>query len=661
MKNDIKNRNASSQGENGAAQKNSFTFNASASFSKPDEKTVRFCEDIAAQVRADYEQRAIERRTYEAQWQLNSNFVSGNQYCSVNLNGALENIERDYYWQEREVFNHIAPIVETRLAKLNRVRPKMSVRPASGDDGDIKAAKTAGKILASCCNKLELDSKISQGTYWSETAGSVFYKIVWDPSAGRKLGVRGGREVFEGDVKIEVCPPYEIFPSSLSSADIGQESSIIHAKAFSVAEVKRLWGHDVSPEKLEVLGTSHCGLSGGLNLQSAIAGTNRCEAEDSCLVIERYTRPTAENPDGELAITAGGKLLYYGPLPYLNGDDFKRDLPFVKQDSINSGAFFGTSVIERAIPIQRAYNAVKNRKHEFMNRIAMGVMTVEDGSVDADNLIEEGLSPGKILVYRQGANPPQLLDPGRVPTDFHYEEDRLLSEFIAVSGVSEIMRSSSVPSALTSGVALQMLIEQDDTRLSVTAEYIRSAVRKTAKQVLRLYKQFCKTQRLSRFCGDNCETEVLCWNSSDISCDDVVFDTENELNSTPAAKQNMTLELLRMGLLNDENGKLSDSVRFKILDVLGYGGWEFTKDIMSLHINRAEKENLSIKEKEPQVLEIDDHKLHISSHTKFALSSDFEEMCIKNKDLKEKLLGHIRSHRQFGSIETTLSGGAADA
>ena len=43
-------------------------------------------------------------------------------------------------------------------------------------------------------------------------------------------------------------------------------------------------------------------------------------------------------------------------------------------------------MVERAIPVQRAYNAVKNRKHEFLNRIAMGVLTVEDGSVDTDNL-----------------------------------------------------------------------------------------------------------------------------------------------------------------------------------------------------------------------------------------------------------------------------------
>ena len=87
----------------------------------------QFVEDIVASVRSDYEKRVEERRQFEAQWQLNANFVIGNQYCRIGVNGEVEDCDRDYYWQEREVYNHIATILETRIAKLSRVRPKMSV------------------------------------------------------------------------------------------------------------------------------------------------------------------------------------------------------------------------------------------------------------------------------------------------------------------------------------------------------------------------------------------------------------------------------------------------------------------------------------------------------------------------------------------------------
>lgn len=636
------------------------TSKASEKISKKQAKTdeVLFREDLVSEVRSDFKKRAEDKRGLEARWQLNANFVSGRQHMRIGPRGDVIEEDREYYWQEREVYNHIAPIIETRLAKLGRVRPKMSVRPFSSDDDDIKTAKIAEKVLDSCCSKINLDEKIRAATYWSELTGSVFYKVSWDRFAGKKLGKSGDGTVFEGDVRIDVCPPYEIYPSDIMSESLESVTSIIHAKAVEVKEVKRIYGVDVAPEKVDVLT-----FGGAVSQLLGNGGLGRDYRTDSCIVIERYSRPTKESPDGEFVIVAGDKLLYSGPLPYINGEDGSRDLPFIRQEALKeAGSFFGVSMVERAIPVQRAYNAVKNRKHEFMNRISMGVLAVEDGSVDTANLEEEGLSPGKILVYRQGSAPPRLLDPGSVPNDFLYEEDRLLSEFISLSGVSEIMRSSSVPSSLSSGVALQMLIEQDDTRLSLTAEHIRNAVKTVAKHILRLYKQFASEMRMSRVSGREGREELLYWDASDIGCDDVVFDTENELNSTPAVKQNMMFELLKMGLLTDSDGRLSDATRYKVLEVLGWGGFEATQDKTKLHVTRAEKENRRFsenKETHQEVLEVDDHDIHIEIHTKFLLSADFEKFSKKNASLKDAVLTHIRAHKQYGAISESLNAPAA--
>ena len=79
--------------------------------------------------------------------------------------------------------------------------------------------------------------------------------------------------------------------------------------------------------------------------------------------------------------------------------------------------------VDRMIPLQRAYNQIKNNAMMIMNRCTYPMATVEDGSVDIDNLEEEGLVPGKILVYRQGAQKPQL---ERV----HIDEIGVLSQMI---------------------------------------------------------------------------------------------------------------------------------------------------------------------------------------------------------------------------------------
>ena len=169
---------------------------------------------------------------------------------------------------------------------------------------------------------------------------------------------------------------------------------------------------------------------------------------------------------------------------------------FIKQVSIeHPGCFWGSSIIERLIPIQRSFNTIKNRKHEFMNRLSSGVLTVEDGSVDTDNLEGEGLSPGKILIYRQGSTPPTFMPFGRVPVDFANEEINLLGEFTSISGVSDLMTTSSANYSNMSGDALEILISQDNSRITITADRIKEAIKNMAKHILRLYRQSANVPR----------------------------------------------------------------------------------------------------------------------------------------------------------------------
>lgn len=591
-----------------------------------------FIEDLIADVKRDFADRAQARLPFETQWRLNINFYMGNQYCTSMPNGDIADVERDYYWQEREVFNHISSLVETRQAKLNTVRPSLTVRPFSSDDSDVKTAKNATKILSSACDKLDMDATLTQGTMWSEICGTAFYYVGWDEKGGLKIA----DGVYEGDVAVQVVPPFEIYPDSMLAQNVKDCRSIVRARNVDVDEIKRLYGKTVKPEHSETVGLSAAALGGGLAVSGTLNKLTVRSADNCAVLIERYTLPDDEHPDGQTVVVANDVLLHYGPLPYVNGADGKRVLPFIKQESlVNAGCFFGASVVERSIPVQRAYNAVKNRKHEFMNRLSMGVMAVEDGSVDIDNLEQEGISPGKILIYRQGATPPRMIDCGSVPAEFSAEETRLLNEFTQISGVSEIMRSSSAASNVTSGIALQLLIEQDDTRLSLSAEYVRIAAREIARQILRLYKQFGTDARLSRIAGQNGQIELLRWSASDISSDDVVFETDNELLSTPAMRQNMMFELYKMGLLTDSDGKMSDAAKRRFMDALGYGGWDSDVDLTQIQINRAESENFNDKYK---LGEFDDHNVHADAHIKYLLTE-----CPSGKKT-ERLKAHIKEH-----------------
>ncbi len=610
----------------------------------------KFVEDIVKDVKQDFEKRQKARKSIERQWQLNMNFLSGNQYCGITAFGEVEDFQKQYFWQEREVYNHIAPILEQRRSRLTTIRPKMSVVPATNSESDMNTAKVSKNILNAVYHKLEVSDKITQATTWSEICGTSFYKLTWDSKDGLSVGVdENGNEIKEGEINIAVCPPYEIFPDNNNAEDISACMSIIHAKCYDVRTIKKVWGVDVAPQSLDVMSMSGVNNTiGGLGYTSSINKVISQKVDNSALVIERYEAPTAENPNGRLTIIAGDKLLYIGELPYLNLDDNKRGFPFIKQVSIlEPNRFWGTSIIERLIPIQRAYNAVKNRKHEFMNRMAMGILTVEDGSVDTDNLEEEGMSPGKVLVYRQGSNKPEIMSAGSMPTDFDKEEDKLLNEFTSVSGVAEIMLTNDITSSNLSGTALEILVEQENNRLNCSAEQIKFAVKQIGKHILKLYKQFAKTTRICKIIGADGSVEMFYFKNSDIGTDDVVLETANEIGDTLAQKRNMIFKLLDAGLLADESGKISNRVRSKTLEMLGYGVWETQNDIAELHMRKAGKENLALLQgKKQEVLEIDDHKLHIDEHIAFMLGAEYEKIASQNEKIKEMFLEHINAHKQ---------------
>ncbi len=599
----------------------------------PKKEKDKFYEDIAEAVVNDFEERQKARLKHERQWELNMDFFAGKQYSALNSKDEIFSVGKTYYWQGREVFNHIAPIMESRMARLERVEPLIAIRPKTDDDSDVKSAGIEEKLLRSVFEKQNLKETVKKVTGWSETCGTGFYKIVWNNQGGNKIGELNKQEVYEGEAEIIPVSPFEIFPDNLYSENLEDCFSIIHARPMSVREIKDKYGVDLEGKDIGVFTLNPSQNNNNKDNSSVIKNAE--------IVIEKYEKPSKSFPNGRLMTVAGGKLLYYGEMPYLNGENQTRIFPFVKQTSLNSsGRFFGTSIVERLIPIQRAYNAVKNRKHEYINRLSMGVMTVEDGSVDVDDLENEGLEPGKILVYRQGSNAPEMMKDNSMPTEFSEEEDKLLYEFVTISGVSEVS-SSSKNAGVTSGSALELLVEQDNQRLTVSAEAVRDSYIQISKHVIRLYAQFSAGVRAIKY-TENGKLKMAYAQKNVINSDEVYIENENELFYTPTAKKEIILNLYKSGILDDEDGKLRPAVKEKVLSLLGYDDLDYRKGVSRMHEEKAQNENEKIRKVGCDIEEIDDDTIHIDEHTRYVLS-EYDELDDKEK---ERLFTHIKAHKQ---------------
>lgn len=592
-------------------------------------------EKLVAEVTDDFKRRQNERVFYERQWELNMNFFAGNQFCNLNSRGELIAEGKEFYWQNKEAFNHVAPLVESRLAKFSRVRPTVYVRPETDDDKDVAAASLAEKIIASAFKRSAIDDVVKSVTEWSETCGTGFYKIVWDNQGGNLLGEMDGQKVYEGDVKIIAVSPFEIFPDNIYADGLSDCASIIHARAMSTLEVKEKYGKILSGKEVGIYNLS---ITNSAYANKKSAGV----IKDAVVVIERYERPTKEYPNGRLITVADGELLFEGELPYINGENEERSFPFVRQISQSiAGCFFGSSIIERLIPVQRAYNAVKNRKHEFLNRLSMGVMTVEDGSVDLEDLEQEGLSPGKILVYRQGAKVPELMEDFTMPEDFNTEEEKLLNEFVIVSGVSDVS-SSSHNASLSSGSALELLIEQDNSRLVSAAEEVRRCFLEIARQTIRLFAQFTVGTRAVKYQDDRGKTKTYYADERAVKSDDVYLESENELLYTHAQKKEMIFKLYESGLLLDDEGKLRSSIKEKVLSLLGYKDLDYQNGTARLQEEKAQDENERLINEALDIDEIDDDGIHVDEHTRYVLC-EYKTM---TDEQKERFYVHISAHKQ---------------
>lgn len=523
-----------------------------------------FIEDIVSFVQDDFRERQRARKPFEAEWRLNNNFLNGNQFMDINVLSDLDQVDKNYYWQEREVYNHIAPIIENRLAKLNSIKPEMDIMPASSSIEDKKVAKLSQDILRSAYERLNISEKISRATTWSEITGTSFYKVSWNAACGKKIYDDDSREIREGDVEISVLSPFEIFPDSSACEEISDCESIIHAKAYSVKAIKNIWGVDVKGEDVDIF--DFASTSSSSNSSSTSSSSTK---KNHAIVIERYESPSVNFPNGRLIVVCEDKLLYLGELPYVNLANNERGFPFIKQVSIRvPGCFWGKSVINKIIPIQRAYNAVKNRKHEYMNRLSLGVLTVEDGSVDLNALEQEGLQPGKVIVYRQGANPPKFLEEENLPSAFEDEEERLLNEFSEISGVTNIL-SNRINSSNLSGTALELLIEQDTSRLNSTTDEIDRAVKGVAKMILRLYKQFAITPRLLRITNETHESDLVYFKNTDLGIEDIVFMSDSSILESLSVKRDHILELLSSDVLKNKDGQIDEDVKRKVLEIFG--------------------------------------------------------------------------------------------
>lgn len=631
-------------------------------------------------IKRKYEKRAKDRRPLDLKWRLNINYYNGDQFTYIdNVLGDIAEAPLFAAWEERNVFNEIAPNIETRFAELSKRKNNMKNRPASPSSEDRTSAKIGNKVLASTKSRLHMSDLQQEANLIAGVMGTAIWKTTWDSTKGRVVGIDMrsldkdekhllpieeyerqllgesknivSKYIHEGDVNTTLHSPFEIYPENVNKP-IRENRHIMHVALMSPEEVFEKWGvieKGGKEETYKIVSSDNRSYGGAISTRISGRMFGITELDNVVKVYEEHELPSPRYPHGRLIICTDNHLLHYGVMPDVLGEQENFEFCFDVQQSLRTDGFFGRSLVERLIPIQNKYNALKNRKQDYVNRIAIGVLVAEEGALEDEDFVRnEGIAPGDVVKYRKGYDAPRFMTQDDLPQAIENEEANLLNAFNRLAGVSQIAQQSVTPTNVNSGLAISSLIEQDDTRIGLEAENIKACIANIGRKWLMLYHNHVQFPRMVRDIGKNEEFDIGQFIGDDLTSFDVFIEAEPESSDTLAQRRQKVVELLNAGLFNDtETGNITNEGRIKIFEMLQLGNWEDFIDDDDAQQRRADRENNSMLIGKPaKIREFDDDVIHIAKHNNFRLLAEYEEALERHPEIEDLFEAHVNDHLQ---------------
>ena len=553
--------------------------------------------------------------------------------------------------------NRILPTVQNRLAKLTKNEPRWEVKPNSSDEKDKDSARLAEEIIIQLWDQTEINRRRASLIMWVQQCGTAFLKVSWDPTLGRKhirptddpsgkLDETGNVKtiyelVTEGDIRVDVCSFFEIFPDPLAMY-WSECRSIIQAKIRPLSYFKDHYperGHLVKEEDCWLNSLQYEARINALNTQTGASGMNQNQIKDSAIERAYYEVPSKKHPLGRIIITANGILLKEGVLPV-------DELPFVKfDDVIVGGKFMAESIITHLRPLQDQINRGKTLRAAWMNRTLMGKYAAPRGA----NLGRESLNDqsGELLEYdvvpnaEQGGRPVPM-DVPAIPQYAYEEEETLKNDMDDTAGINDVSRGQ-LPSAQMPAIGMQLLVEQDDTRIGVETESHEHSYAQLGRLMLKFVDKNYNNARLLKTAGKNMEYIVREFRGSDINEN---FDVHVKRGSiAPGSKTLKRQEIINLHTQGYFGNPTDPLVLQNVLSMLEYGdeyqAWK-TQSLRRHQIKRG-LEQIEKEGTKPYVSEFDDHALWLQELNDFRMEDKFLTLSEEQQQLVLELMNEHAS------------------
>jgi hypothetical protein len=475
-----------------------------------------------------------------------------------------------------------------------------------------------------------------------------------------------------GEIFDDVVPAFEMYIPEYGYT-MNNIRELMHVKLMPLDDVKDKWGSrktkDITPTKEIHLGNYFQTRLLGMANQELGSSTGISEAmlkgAELVYVKELWRKPSRKHPKGFVTIVAGtgeAGVLYAEENPYY--DAWSKDgilkeqgyLPFIQFSAIHApGRFWNFSPIEGMRPLQAEYNRcisdiVQNRATVGRNKI----IAPKTANIDEEEIAN---IHGQFLQYN-GVLPPNIIPAQPLPQQTEREIERNSQDMDTISGSHEVSRAK-VPSGVKSGIAINYLLEQDDTTLGpIIASYERSQA-KLQRGKLGLAQYFYLEDRILKDANTDDPTEVLSFRGADLSTN-IRLVAGSALPQSRAALQAIYMDLFERGAIIDELGQPSPDKLFKMLrDTLPVEGFF---ESQNLDRSRATRENIMMSQgQQLQPMHWEDHKVHIEELNKFRKGEHYYTLMQQNPQVAQIFDQHASGHMMFLAPPTRTPGAEEQA
>lgn len=608
-----------------------------------------------------------ERQPHEQQWFINAAFFRGQQYVQWSDKDQRLTVPPAPSHRVRLVVNRIFPKVRARIAKFLKNRAVPHVVPAQEDQQAKMNARATERALHYQWRRLQLETKYKDALLWAKDSSKALWWFYWDPSIRARVSTQnplGQPEMQDaqlGDVAIEVGSAFELLVADPGIARIGDQPAIMRIKLRPIDEVKGRYPEyanylkadvgdaDMFRFERQIASLNNIGY-GGTGLVESRSANRKSGQPTLVLVKEYFEKPCGDYPEGRYAVVVGDILVRNEQaLPY-GFSDLRNPYPCTAFSDVDvAGQFWGPTVTEQLIGLQREYNLIRSKMAEQMRMMAFPKLLAAKQHQIPDGAWTSEAGEFVEYVAIPGVPPPTPWNPPNIAQDAWRSIDLLQKEFDDVTQVYPAAEGST--GSATSGFQTNLLQEATDSVHQPDVRAHEACLEEAAIKIRRLMKLGYDVPRLITTIGQNYQPEIMEFSSSTIDeAALIIVESSSQLPDLKGAKIQAILELFNAGILGDIN---DPDVKRRALSMLEMGELETVYDYARRDedLARIENHNLETSGQIPPPEFYQNHNIHYQVHTDQLKNASTYAW---PPQIKMALINHVIGHVDFMNPASAL-------